>query len=42
VPLSFGAGVHDFTLPNANGGQVTLSQYLGQKNIVLVFYRAFW
>ncbi len=32
----------DFTLPNAHGGDVTLSQYRDDKNVVLVFYRAFW
>ena len=32
----------DFTLPNAQGGEVTLSGYRGDKNVVLVFYRAFW
>ena len=38
-----GPGLHDFTLPNAQGGPaVQLSSYIGQKNVVLVFYRAFW
>ncbi len=32
----------DFTLPNAHGGEVTLSDYRADKNVVLVFYRAFW
>ena len=32
----------DFTLPNAHGGDVTLSNFRGDKNVVLVFYRAFW
>ena len=32
----------DFTLPNAHGGQVSLDDYQGNKNVVLVFYRAFW
>jgi hypothetical protein len=41
--LKFSPPLSDFTLPNANGGpQVTLSGYLGKKNVVLVFYRAFW
>lgn len=37
-----GPGLHDFTLPDAHGGQVTLSQYLGDKIVVLAFYRAWW
>lgn len=37
-----GPGLHDFTLPDAQGGQVTLSQYLGEKTVVLAFYRAWW
>ncbi|MSQ07893.1 MAG: hypothetical protein EXR57_03050 [Dehalococcoidia bacterium] len=41
--LSFGPGLTDFTLPNANGdASVKLSSYLGKKNVVLVFYRAYW
>ena len=31
-----------FSLPNAHGGQVSLDDYQGNKNVVLVFYRAFW
>ena len=31
-----------FNLPNAHGGQVSLDDYQGNKNVVLVFYRAFW
>ncbi len=38
----FGPGVHDFTLPTSLGGPVSLREYLGQKNVVLVFYRGFW
>ncbi len=38
-----GPGLHDFTLPNAQGGPaIQLSSYLGKKNVVMVFYRAFW
>jgi cytochrome oxidase Cu insertion factor (SCO1/SenC/PrrC family) len=29
----------DFTLPSVEGGAVTLSDYRGQKNVVLLFYR---
>jgi hypothetical protein len=38
-----GPGLHDFTLPNAQGGPaIQLSSYIGKKNVVMVFYRAFW
>ncbi len=32
----------DFTLEAKNGGTVTLSQFRGKKNVVLVFYRGHW
>lgn len=48
-PANDGAGVFlhprvtDFRLPDAiNGGEVTLSETLRDRNVVLVFYRAFW
>lgn len=28
----------DFTLPASNGEDITLSQYIGDKNVVLYFY----
>ncbi|MCH8350361.1 MAG: redoxin domain-containing protein [Chloroflexi bacterium] len=31
-----------FTLPTVGGGTASLDSYLGQRNVVLVFYRAFW
>lgn len=31
----------DFTLPDFNGNDVTLSGFKGQKNVVLVFNRGF-
>lgn len=37
-----GAKAKGFTLPSATGGTVSLDSYLGDKNVVLVFYRAFW
>lgn len=40
--LQLGPGLHDFKLPDAQGGEVQLSQYLGEKNVILVFYRAWW
>ena len=32
----------DFTLEAKDGGTVTLSQFRGGKNVVLVFYRGHW
>jgi cytochrome oxidase Cu insertion factor (SCO1/SenC/PrrC family) len=32
----------DFTLEDENGTPVTLSQFRGQKSVVLVFYRGRW
>jgi hypothetical protein len=32
----------DFTLPAYRGGTVTLSQYRGDRDVVLVFYRGHW
>ena len=32
----------DFTLESKDGGTVTLSQFRGKKNIILVFYRGHW
>ena len=31
-----------FTLPSASGGTISLDSYLGQSNLVLVFYQGFW
>ena len=47
APLDTGrviAGViaPDFTLEAKDGGTVTLSQFRGKKNVVLVFYRGHW
>ena len=39
VPV--GSVAPDFTLPSADGGKVTLSQFLGKQCVVLVFLRAF-
>ena len=38
APLKVGDKAPDFTLPDQNGNKVTLSQYLGKKNVVLAFY----
>ncbi len=32
----------DFTLPSGLGSEVTLSSYLGEQNVMVVFYRAWW
>jgi len=32
----------DFTLESVDGNSVTLSEYRGEKNVVLVFYRGYW
>ena len=32
----------DFTLENTDGKQITLSDFRGEKNVVLVFYRGHW
>ena len=32
----------DFTLASLAGPDVTLSDYRGEKNVVLVFYRGHW
>jgi mycoredoxin-dependent peroxiredoxin len=36
--VEVGTQAPDFTLPNQHGESVTLSQYRGDKNVVLVFY----
>ena len=35
-------GAFRFELPSASGDTVSLESYVGDKNVVLVFYRAFW
>ena len=44
--LSVGANVGelapDFQLPAASGADSALASYRGDKNVVVVFYRAFW
>lgn len=32
----------DFTLENVDGKKITLSDFRGKKDVVLVFYRAHW
>jgi peroxiredoxin len=38
APLAVGDKSPDFTLPDQNGNKVSLSQFLGKKNVVLAFY----
>ena len=38
APLNVGDKAPDFTLPDQNGNKVSLSQFLGKKNVVLAFY----
>ena len=40
--LQIGRPAADFTLPRADGSELSLSHYLGEKNILLVTYRAYW
>ena len=35
-------GAFRFELPSASGDTVSLESYIRDKNVVLVFYRAFW
>ncbi|MCH8298372.1 MAG: hypothetical protein IH873_09910 [Chloroflexi bacterium] len=37
-----GETAYPFTLPSAPDGSVSLDSYLGERNVVLVFYRGFW
>lgn len=40
--VSIGTAAPDFTLETKDGGTVTLSQFRGKKNVILVFYRGHW
>ena len=40
--VKVGEPAPDFTLADENGTPVTLSQFRGQKSVVLVFYRGHW
>jgi cytochrome oxidase Cu insertion factor (SCO1/SenC/PrrC family) len=40
--LRVGERAPDFTLPDASGRPVTLTEYRGKKPVVLVFYRGAW
>lgn len=40
--LLVGDAADDFTLPQFGGTEITLSDYLGEKNVIVTTYRAFW
>lgn len=40
--VAVGAAAPDFTLASLAGAPVTLSDYRGEKDVVLVFYRGHW
>ena len=40
--VTVGFEAPDFTLESLAGPAVTLSQFRGKQNVVLVFYRGFW
>jgi peroxiredoxin len=42
IKLKVGDKAPDFTLPSVSGGNVSLSQYRGKKNIVISFVPAAW
>ena len=40
--IKVGQPAPDFTLQDSDGKNVTLADYRGKKNVVLVFYRGHW
>jgi len=40
--VTVGSIAPDFTLDALAGPPITLSEYRGKKNIILVFYRGYW
>ena len=40
--VKVGQPAPDFTLEDSDGKNITLSDYRGKKNVVLVFYRGHW
>lgn len=40
--VAIGTIAPDFTLESKDGGAVTLSEFRGRKNVVLIFYRGHW
>jgi peroxiredoxin (alkyl hydroperoxide reductase subunit C) len=42
VRVKVGDPAPDFTLEALSGPPITLSQYRGKQNVILVFYRGYW
>lgn len=40
--IKAGQAAPDFTLQDADGKAITLSDFRGKKSVVLVFYRGYW
>ena len=40
--IKVGHAAPDFSLENADGNVITLSDFRGKKTVVLVFYRGYW
>ena len=40
--VKVGQSAPDFTLEDVDGKNISLSDYRGKKNVVLVFYRGYW
>jgi peroxiredoxin len=40
--IKVGQPAPDFSLENADGNVMTLSDFRGKKTVVLVFYRGYW
>ena len=40
--MKVGQAAPDFSLENADGNVITLSDFRGKKTVVLVFYRGYW
>ncbi|MBI4528510.1 MAG: redoxin domain-containing protein [Deltaproteobacteria bacterium] len=40
--VKVGHAAPDFTLENLDGNRITLSDFRGKKNVILVFYRGQW
>jgi cytochrome oxidase Cu insertion factor (SCO1/SenC/PrrC family) len=40
--VNVGETAPDFTLENLDGNRISLSDFRGKKNVILVFYRGHW